>query len=167
MRDHLTGAFNRGAGEKRLAEDIKRAERAGGTLSLALLDLDRLKSVNDEHGHCAGDACLARFAKVLGRNVRAGDWVARRGRRVLGGHGNAGEERTAQRVLGRLGEDLRKNPLVLPDSCEERLTVRSASPSAGGLPVEAGGDIRGLLSRADDALYRAKAEGGGTVVHLD
>jgi predicted signal transduction protein with EAL and GGDEF domain len=77
MRDHLTGAFNRRAAEERLAEDIKRAERGGGALSLALLDLDRLKSVNGEYSHRAGDAYLARFAEALGRNVRPGDWVAR------------------------------------------------------------------------------------------
>jgi PleD family two-component response regulator len=61
-RDHLTGVYNRRAAEERLAEDLKRAERAGGTLSLTLLDLDRLKQVNDAHGHRAGDACVIRFA---------------------------------------------------------------------------------------------------------
>src|SRR5829696_7413282 len=78
-RDHLTGTYNRRAAEDRLAEDVARAGRGGGTLELALLDLDRLKSVNDGHGHHAGDACLIRFAEVLGRNVREGDWVARWG----------------------------------------------------------------------------------------
>jgi predicted signal transduction protein with EAL and GGDEF domain len=46
-RDHLTGAYNRRAAEERLAEDIERSGRGGGTLSLALFDLDRLKSIND------------------------------------------------------------------------------------------------------------------------
>src|SRR5215211_3106937 len=78
-RDHLTGAYNRRAAEERLAEDLKRAERGGGTLSLALFDLDRFKSINDEHGHRAGDACLVHFAQTLDRNLRAGGWVARWG----------------------------------------------------------------------------------------
>ena len=57
-RDHLTGAYNRRAAEERLAEDVKRAERGVGQLSLALFDLDSLKSINDEYGHRAGDACV-------------------------------------------------------------------------------------------------------------
>ena len=78
-RDHLTGLHNRRAAQERLAEDVARARRGGGTLELALVDLDELKSVNDAHGHHAGDACLVRFAEVLGRNVREGDWVGRWG----------------------------------------------------------------------------------------
>src|SRR4028118_1759759 len=69
--DHLTGAHNRRAAEGRLAEDVARARRGGGTLTLALLDLDRFKPVNDEHGHRAGDACLIHFAELLRRNLRA------------------------------------------------------------------------------------------------
>src|SRR5215204_4977094 len=78
-RDHLTGTYNRRAAEERLAEDVKRAERGGGALSLTLLDLDQLKPINDAHGHRAGDACVVHFAEVLNRNLRAGDWVARWG----------------------------------------------------------------------------------------
>ena len=78
-RDHLTGLLNRMAGEERLAQDVARAERGAGAPSLAVVDLDGLKPVNDGHGHQAGDACLSRFASVLARNVRAGDWVARWG----------------------------------------------------------------------------------------
>jgi len=77
--DPLTGLYNRRAAEERLAEDVGRAERGRGTLALAVVDLDRFKPINDEHGHHAGDECLRHFAEVLGRNVRAGDWVARWG----------------------------------------------------------------------------------------
>jgi len=77
--DPLTGLYNRRAAEDRLAEDVGRAERGRGTLALAVVDLDRFKPINDEHGHHAGDECLRHFAEVLGRNVRAGDWVARWG----------------------------------------------------------------------------------------
>jgi GAF domain-containing protein len=76
-RDHLTGVYNRRAGEEHLVKDIARAERGGGTLSLAMLDLDRLKLINDEHGHRAGDASLKQFVSVLGRSIREGDWIAR------------------------------------------------------------------------------------------
>ena len=76
-RDHLTGAYNRRAAEERLAGDVERARRGAGTLSLALFDLDGLKSMNDRHGHRAGDACLVRFAEVLERNLRAEGWISR------------------------------------------------------------------------------------------
>ena len=73
--DHLTGVYNRRAGEERLA----RAERSGSVLTLALMDIDQFKPVNDRHGHQAGDACLEHVASVLRRNARKGDWVARWG----------------------------------------------------------------------------------------
>ena len=76
-RDYLTGAYNRRAAEERLAGDAERARRGAGTLSLALFDLDGLKSMNDRHGHRAGDACLVRFAEVLERNLGAEGWISR------------------------------------------------------------------------------------------
>jgi hypothetical protein len=78
-RDYLTGAYNRRAAEERLVDDVQRARRGGGTLSLALFDLDGFKSINDERGHRVGDDCLVHFARVLKRNLRDGDWISRWG----------------------------------------------------------------------------------------
>jgi diguanylate cyclase (GGDEF)-like protein len=163
-RDHLTGAYNRRAAEERLAADVERARCGGGTLSLALVDLDRLKSVNDEYGHRAGDVCLAHFAEVLGRNLRKGDWVARwGGDEFVVGMWNTREGEPTKRVLDRVVEDLRETPMVLPpDGDEATLTF-----SGGTCRWRAGVDVRGLLLRADEALYRAKTEGGNSFVHLD
>jgi diguanylate cyclase (GGDEF)-like protein len=165
-KDHLTGTYNRRAAEERLAEDTARAQRGGGPLTLALLDLDRLKSVNDGHGHHAGDACLIRFAEVLGRNVREGDWVARWGGDefvVVTWHAEEEEEEpSVGGVLGRIAEDLRKNPVVLPDGEEALLTF-----SGGVCRWRPGDDPGRLLSKGDEGLYRAKSEGGNTVVHAD
>src|SRR5215210_1700196 len=83
-RDYLTGAYNRRAAEERLADGVERARRGGGTLSLTLFDLDGLKSINDERGHRVGDACLVRFAEVLGRNLRGGLYLEVGRRRVRG-----------------------------------------------------------------------------------
>jgi diguanylate cyclase (GGDEF)-like protein len=162
--DHLTGAHNRRAAEGRLAEDVARAQRGGGTLTLALLDLDRFKAVNDEHGHRAGDACLIRFAEVLASNLREGDWVARwGGDEFLVGLWHAEEEGPpAERVLGRVAEVLRENPVVLPNGEEALL------PFSGGIGRWRPGDDAGtLLSKADEALYRAKAKGGDTIENAD
>jgi diguanylate cyclase (GGDEF)-like protein len=160
-RDHLTGVYNRRAGEEHLLKDIARAERGGGTLSLAVLDLDRLKSVNDEHGHRAGDACLEHFASVLGRSVREGDWIARWGgdEFVVGVWQAQGEVTSAERVLERAAGKLREAPLVLPSGEEVRLTF-----SVGVCQWSAGDDVQGLFRKADEALYRAKAAGGNTVI---
>jgi len=163
--DHLTGVYNRRAAEDRLAEDIARAQRGGGTLELALLDLDRLKSVNDDHGHHAGDACLIRFAEVSGRNVREGDWIARwGGDEFLVVTWRAGEEEdpSAEHVLGRLAEDLRENPMVLPGGEEASFTF-----SGGVCRWQPGDDLGRLVSKGDEGLYRAKAEGGNAIVHAD
>ncbi len=167
--DYLTGVHNRRAAEVRLDEDIARARRGGGTLELALLDVDRLKAANDYHGHHAGDACLIRFAEVLGRNVRGGDWIARWGGDeflVVTWHAEdeAAEEEgpPMEWVLGRVAEDLRENPVVLPNGNETLLTF------SGGVcrwrPTDGPG---GLLAKADEAHYRAKAEGGDTVTRAD
>ena len=162
-RDHLTGTYNRRAADERLAEDVKRAERGGGALSLTLLDLDQLKPINDAHGHRAGDACVVHFAEVLSRNVRAGDWIARwGGDEFVVGMWYTQDGQPTKRVLERIAEDLRESPAVLPDGEETLLTF-----SAGTCRWKPGDDVRGLISRADVALYRAKAEGGNTIVHLD
>ncbi len=164
VKDHLTGVLNRRAGEGRLAQDAARARRGGGGLALALLDLDRFKPVNDLHGHCAGDACLEHFASVLVRNLREGDWVARWGgdEFAVGLWEGQGEEPSAERVLERAAEELRRVPLVLPDGGEARLTF-----SGGVSRWREGEDAEGLFRRADEALYRAKEAGGDAVVYAD
>jgi len=75
-KDPLTDAYNRRAGEERLAEDVARVERGGETLTLAALDTDRLKEINDRHGHAAGDACLRHLASTIEHNIRKSDWFA-------------------------------------------------------------------------------------------
>ena len=161
--DRLTGVYNRAAAEERLSEDIARAERGGGTLTLALLDLDQLKSVNDEHGHHAGDACLIHFARVLDSNVRRGDWIARwGGDEFVASALHVEEGSSIERALERIAEDLRENPVVLAGGEEVTLTL-----SAGVSRWQPGDSTRDLLSKADEAIYRAKARGGNTVVHAD
>ncbi len=75
---------------------------------------------------------------------------------------NTEGEQPAKQVLERIAEDLRENPVVLPDGEEARLTF-----SGGACRWKQGEDVGGLVSRADEALYRAKAEGGNSVVHVD
>jgi diguanylate cyclase (GGDEF)-like protein len=162
--DHVTGVYNRRAAEERLAEDIARAQRKGGTLTLAALDLDNFKPINDEHGHRAGDACIKQFADFLGRNLRQGDWVGRwGGDEFVVGLWHAGEEaQPVERVLARVAEEVRENPVVLPNGKEAYLTF-----SGGVGRWKPGEDAQSLFSKADEALYRAKEGGGNSVVRAD
>jgi diguanylate cyclase (GGDEF)-like protein len=71
--DELTGLCNRRALQEELVTEIARTRRAGSQLSFALIDIDRFKQVNDEHGHLEGDECLRQIGAALERSVRAGD----------------------------------------------------------------------------------------------
>lgn len=77
--DQLTGLYNRRFAERRLREEIARAQRRGFALSLVLFDLDDFKQVNDQHGHAAGDMVLKVFAGHLSKTVREADLAARLG----------------------------------------------------------------------------------------
>jgi diguanylate cyclase (GGDEF)-like protein len=162
-RDFLTGAYNRRAAEEHLASDVERARRGGGTLILALFDIDGLKSINDEHGHRAGDDCLVRFAEVLERNLRAGDWISRwGGDEFVVGMWSTQDGHGPEQVSERIAENLRQDPVVLHDGTKVRPTF------SGGMCLwKPGDDVHGLISRADSGLYKAKAGGGNTVMCID
>jgi diguanylate cyclase (GGDEF)-like protein len=77
--DGLTGVANHRYFYQRLEEEIQRASRAGSDVSLILIDVDGLKSLNDTHGHIAGDAALRALAGILENESRGSDIVARYG----------------------------------------------------------------------------------------
>ncbi len=161
-KDPLTATYNRRMAQERLYEDVARVERRGGAFTLALVDLDHLKPLNDRYGHGAGDACLKHFAEVLGRNVRGEDWVARwGGDEFLVRLWEAGEELSGEQALERMAEELRKSPARLPNGEEARLTFSAGVARWGGQGDE---DVQGLLERADETLYRAKREGGDMII---
>jgi len=152
--DHLTGLPNRREGEGRLANDIARASRSGGQLTVAVVDLDGFKPINDTHGHHAGDVCIRHVSDVIGRSVREGDWLARWG----------GDEfvlalwddsvfASPEAVLGRINADLRRSPVRLPGGGELVLSI-----SVGAHRYAGEDDLRELLAKADAAMYQAKRE---------
>jgi len=156
-RDPLTGILNRRTCSARLEGDLARSARSGVPFSIAIFDMDDLKSINDSHGHAAGDAALRHFAQTLCDATREGDWVARWGgdEFVLGlwdANGD-GVNTIATRVI----ESLHANPAVLGD----KSVVLSAS--FGAAQAEEGDDPTLLFSRADKALLKAKGSGRGRV----
>jgi diguanylate cyclase (GGDEF)-like protein len=159
-RDYLTGVYNRRAAEERFASDVERARCGGGTLSLALFDLDGLKSLNDERRHRAGDDCLIHFARVLERNLQAGDWISRwGGDEFVVGMWSTRDRHAVELVSGRIAQNPCQNPMVLPDGTKVRLTF-----SGGTCRWKPGDDTNGMLSRADSGPYKAK--GGDTVLYI-
>jgi diguanylate cyclase len=150
--DILTQLYNR----RHLEEQLRRLEadrrRHATPLAVVLMDIDHFKRVNDTYGHGAGDSVLQQCAQRLLDGTRVGD------------------------VIGRWGGE--EFLMLLPDtsldearSISERIRAAVASPPmsvdggqlivtiSGGCAVDNGGDIDALLSRADAALYRAKAGG--------
>jgi diguanylate cyclase (GGDEF)-like protein len=159
-KDPLTGTYNRRACEERLAQDAARASRGEGRLALAVVDVDRLKEVNDRWGHGAGDACLRCLTDALGRNIREGDWIARWGgdEFVVAFWGVEGPA-DPRAALRRSGEYLERNPVGLERGEEVRVVF-----SAGVYSQEGVEGARELFSKADAALIAAKKGGRGKVV---
>ncbi len=156
--DGLTGLVNRRTLDQRLAEAVARAQRSKGPLAVVLADIDHFKSVNDTYGHGAGDLVLKAVAGALVAVARATDVVARYGGEelclVLEGTDTEGAARLAERMrlaVKALRFDTDKGPL-------------SVTTSFGVGVWEAGDDGPGVLARADQRLYQAKARGRDRVV---
>ncbi|KJC55500.1 diguanylate cyclase [Bradyrhizobium sp. LTSP849] len=79
LLDDLTGVSNRRHLLQRLSEECARSERSGEPFSLLVIDLDGFKTINDTHGHAAGDACLQHFTLMAQTRLRPGDMLARTG----------------------------------------------------------------------------------------
>lgn len=148
--DELTGIYNRRAGEKRLAEEVGRAERDLQTFQLAFFDINDFKAINDSEGHSAGDACISHVAALLQLNTRRGDWVARWGgdEFVVGLHRN----RALKMVMERIIKAIESTPCEIAVGEEKRVTV-----SCGVAEYRFGDGAAGVLADADKAMYAAKA----------
>ena len=158
--DPLTGVANRRKSAQVLSQYLLLAQRHALPLSIALIDLDHFKAVNDRHGHAAGDAVLRRLGQVLNLSCREEDVVARWGGEefVIGMYGMSRD--TAVRRLNELLETFGAVEFPVPD--DEGFRV-SFSAGVAVYPGD-GTDIQALYRSADRALYRAKAHGRARVV---
>ncbi len=152
-RDELTRALNRRALLTALERERSRSERSGTPFCVAMIDLDHFKSVNDTHGHGAGDAVLRAFADTVHERMRATDVFGRYGGEefmmVLVDAAPAQALEAIERV--RLAVAARDWRAEAPDA---RVTM-----SAGIAAYRKGEPLEQVLRRADLALYRAKREG--------
>jgi diguanylate cyclase (GGDEF)-like protein len=151
LTDDFTGLPNRRAFMRRLEDEIGRAQRYAAPLTLAMLDLDEFKSINDTHGHAAGDQVLRSYAEQVLSVFRHHDMVARYGgeefavilpNTTIDGAGNA-----LRKVQNRAGQTLCVHEGV-------RLTLPTFS--TGLALYQPGESGAALIERADRALYRAK-----------
>jgi diguanylate cyclase (GGDEF)-like protein len=150
--DPLTGLFNRRYFSERMSADLTRARLSGCSICVLCIDLDHLKSINDGLGHQAGDDALVSVARTIVKNLRPTDVVARFG----------GDEFV---VL------LPETSVVEASTLSERIVgqvSRLGQVSTGQIDVSIGvaalnvhADPKDMLAAADEALYRAKATGGG------
>ena len=154
VTDGLTGLRNRRAFDERLGVEFSRSRRHGRDLSVALLDIDNFKIVNDHYGHAEGDAVLRRLAEVLGATVRMTDMAARHG----------GEEFVVllpDASVTKAVQWAERFRLALSETVFHHGRVTVSIGIAGIDDARAAGD---LVERADEALYAAKRSGKDAVV---
>jgi polar amino acid transport system substrate-binding protein len=153
--DKLTNIYNRRKIDEVLSKEFERVSRTGVVFSLAMVDIDYFKSVNDNFGHQVGDSVISDISKLIKNTIRKVDIVGRWG----------GEEFLiicphTQNYGMKIGvEKIRKN-------IEEHHfdNVGNRTVSIGVSSYKTGDTIDSLLKRADDALYRAKRTGRNRVV---
>jgi len=160
MHDAATGLPNRGLFDDRLAHGIALAERNRWTLAVMFLDLDRFKSINDEHGHATGDRVLKEVAERLQRFARDDDTVCRNGGDeflvlLMNPKGRA----NVWRVATALQEEIAR-PMDI-DGVER---IVGASIGVALYPSDGTAGDR-LVELADTAMYRAKKGGAGCVLY--
>ncbi len=159
MTDELTDLPNRRAFMRRLEDEIGRSQRHGFQLSLAIMDLDAFKSINDDHGHTVGDAVLNCYAEKILTVFRHHDMVARYG----------GEEFAVilpnTDVEGALAalDKVQQEAAATTCRCGE-LEIPAPTFSAGVALFRSSDDVGSFIKRADDAMYEAKRLGRNQVV---
>ena len=155
--DPLTGLPNRAAWSERLDHEVNAWHQRGNSLSLAMLDLDHFKRINDGYGHLAGDKVLKIIANVLRKRLRPNDFIARFG----------GEEFVLLMPDSSLsdalavGEVLRAAIAACPFHFKGEPVTITVSMGVAQLQPSERSEL--ALKRADEALYRAKAAGRNQV----
>jgi diguanylate cyclase (GGDEF)-like protein len=159
VTDPLTGLANRRRLRTQFAEELNRAYRYRTPLALLLIDLDRLKQINDEAGHAAGDRALGLIAEALRRSCRTTDLAARHGGDefvVLAVNTTATE---ALALAHRIRANVRRVGAGQIKGDKGEPLRLSVSIGAADLDGALAPNFEGLHAAADRALYQAKAEG--------
>jgi diguanylate cyclase (GGDEF)-like protein len=161
LHDPLTGVANRSALDTTLRREIGLAQRHRLPLSVLVLDIDKFKRINDNHGHAAGDAVLKTLARGVEACIRTTDVLARFGGEefvvILPGTDSAGAQLLASRIRHAV-EALRCDVDGIRGPVALHITV-----SIGVASLDNAENAEQLLQRADHAMYAAKHLGGNRV----
>jgi len=155
QRDGLTGLHNR-AYFREGFESLLSQARSGRRLSLLMIDLDHFKQINDRHGHLVGDECLRWAATMIGQTLRQYNALLAR---------FGGEEFVVALpgmdldTAANVAEELRVRLRAEPFRCQGATIVVTASFGVHAVDTNVRGGVETALQIADDALYRAKADG--------
>ena len=152
-RDELTGLMNRRSMVEALKREHVRQAREGGTIAIALIDLDWFKEINDSRGHAVGDEVLGRFGQLAVTTLRQSDMVSRWGGEEFLVAFPDCEVAAAESALQRLHEATRDYPVSASDP-QLRLSF-----SAGLTLLRPDESIEDMLECADRAMYLAKTMG--------
>jgi diguanylate cyclase (GGDEF)-like protein len=158
VRDPLTGLHNRHYFHETLGHEVKRAHRYDRRLALIFFDIDDFKAINEEIGHLGGDAVLAEVAQRLRSVVRGADIACRVGGDEFAVVLPESSIDEAQQLFQRLQLAVQGQPVG---------PVPTVRVSAGIAELGRDDDGTSFFSRVDQALYRAKRSGKGTVVAAD
>jgi len=165
LTDFLTGWHNRRYLNARLKEELSRAQRQGTSLTCLVIDLDRFKQINDQHGHLAGDMALREAAQRVDAHIRGSDAAARFGGDEFVVLAPAISPDQAVSLAERIRLSVCETPLKLPSGVQLNMTVSIGV--AGITVVRDEPDLKDaaerLLADADAALYRAKQLGRNRV----
>jgi two-component system cell cycle response regulator len=160
ITDALTGLYNRRYMETHVGTLVDQAVARGKPLSVLILDIDYFKSINDTHGHDAGDDVLQDFAIRIRKSIRGIDLACRYG----------GEEfvvvmpETDMAVATMVAERLRRRIASEPFPIQKGTRMIEVTISIGIAALGSGDDAAAVIKRADQALYRAKRDGRNRVV---
>jgi diguanylate cyclase (GGDEF)-like protein len=161
VTDELTGLKNRRYIMEQLEREYQRAIRTGAPLSLAIIDIDHFKKVNDTFGHAFGDAVLKSVARDMRESLRTYDLLARIGGEefLIASPGSSIEEAAA--LAERIREKI-KGKTISNRNHSISVTVSAGVTSLNGQDAKA----ESMLARADDALYQAKQGGRDRVASV-
>ncbi len=162
IKDGLTGLYNHRHFQEMLTYTIAHSERYSSQASLLIMDLDDLKSINDNHGHRAGDSALSSVGTVISQTLRKVDIPARYG----------GDEfavvlpNTDKRGSLIVAEKIRTNLKNIPLKFKGRECIITLSIGIATYP-ENGADSEELIEKADRALYESKNGGKDKITHFE
>ena len=149
--DELTHLYNRRGFLNLAAQHLKLAQRAKRGLSLAFIDLDGLKRINDTFGHREGDLALVETSEILRRTFRSSDIMARIGGDEFAILAIEADEGSGERLVNRLQDNVKEYNAQQKPSHELSLSVGVAH-----LDLQSPSSVEGLMARADHALYEQK-----------